>query len=263
MVEEGRPQSGFASRRALRHWLCVPRGLPLPGWVRARLREDVAAEIAARRGLRVEDATFGIVDLETSGLSFAVHRILEIGLVVQRGGRVLDRFETLIDTGLPVPPRVSALTGIRTRDLEGAPGECTALTSFAARLRHWQVDALVAHNARFDRRFLERAWKAHGFRESLPPFLCSVRLSRRWVRAPSFGLDTLVRQLSIPPRARHRALGDAEMTADLWHELLKRGKLADVHTLQALRRVGQVGRGRGRNGRGRRRRGSGRPRRSA
>ena len=99
------------------------------------------------------------------------------------------------------------------------------------------------------RRFLDRAWRAHGLRTPLPPFLCSVRLARRWVRAPRYGLDTLVRQLSIPPRPRHRALGDAEMTADLWHELLKRGKLADVHTLEALRAIGGVGRSRRRRSR--------------
>ena len=234
----------------MRAWLRVPAQLPLPSWVRARLLEGVADELEARRGLRVEDAIFGIVDLETSGPSGA-HRIIEIGLVVQRGGRVLDRFETLVDIERPIPPEISRLTGIAARDLEDAPDEAAALAAFALRLRRWNIDALVAHNASFERRFLEQAWKAHGFETPLPPFLCSVRLARRLVRAPRFGLDTLVRQLSIPPRPRHRALGDAEMTADLWHELLKRGKLADVHTLEALRAVGSVGRARRRRPRGR------------
>jgi DNA polymerase-3 subunit epsilon len=209
----------------------------------------VAEEIEARRGLRVEDAVFGIVDLETTGLSPAANRILEIGLVIQRRGSVLDRFETLVDIGEPVPAAISALTGIHSGDLRGAPEEAGALAKLAQRLRRWRVDALVAHNARFDRAFLGRAWKVHDQQVPLPPFLCSVQLARRWVRAPRFGLDTLVRQLSIPPRPRHRALGDAEMTADLWYELLKRGKLADVHTLEALRAVGEVGRSRRRRSR--------------
>ena len=232
----------------MRAWLRVPEQLRLPGWVRARLLEGVADELEARRGLRVEDAIFGIVDLETSGPSTA-QRIIEIGLVVQRGGRVLDRFESLVDIERPIPAEISRLTGISARDLADAPGEAVALAGFAECLRRWNVDALVAHNASFERRFLEQAWKSNGFETPLPPFLCSVRLARRWVRAPRFGLDTLVRQLSIPPRPRHRALGDAEMTADLWHELLKRGKLADVHTLEALRAVGGIGRVRRRRSR--------------
>ena len=87
-------------------------------------------------------------------------------------------------------------------------------------LAEHRVDALVAHNARFDRGFFARAWRAHERPETLPPFLCSVRAARRLVSAPRYGLDALVAQLAIPPRARHRALGDAEMTADLWIELV-------------------------------------------
>jgi len=221
----------------LREWLRVPRGLSLPAWVSARLGTNVACELEARRGLLLERAVFAILDLETTGLSPVHGRILEIGAVVLRGSAVLARFETLVDVGQPLPWGIVALTGIRDQLLAGAPREEQALASFAALLERHRVDAVVAHNARFDRGFIARAWRAHERPEPLPPFLCSVLAARRLVRAPRYGLDALVAQLSIQHRARHRALGDAEMTADLWIELVGRARVGGIHTLESLRGI--------------------------
>ncbi len=226
-------------RASLRRLLRVPEARPLPSWAERRLGRSPGADAAARRGTLTRRAVFGVVDLETTGLSTDSHHILEIGLVVQRGGRALRRFSTLVDVPAPIPPSIVELTGISERDLEGAPGEEPALRAFADVLRGEGVQALVAHNAPFDRRFLERAWSRHALALELPPFLCSLRLARRWIRAPRHGLDALVAQLGIAGQARHRALGDAEMTSALWTELLARARLRGVHTLEALRRVGE------------------------
>jgi DNA polymerase-3 subunit epsilon len=228
----------------LRRWLRVPEELELPDWVAQRLAPSLRSEVRARTGTPLGSTVFGVVDLETTGLSTDRHRILEIGLVVVRGRRVLRRFTTLVDVEAPVPEAILELTGISPRELEAAPGEERALLGLGAVLREAGVRALVAHNAPFDRRFLERAWRRHAPGVELPPFLCSLRLARRWVRAPRHGLDTLVAQLGIPRQARHRALGDAEMTAALWIELLGRARLRGVHTLEALLELGEPGRGR-------------------
>ncbi|MBW2281784.1 MAG: 3'-5' exonuclease [Deltaproteobacteria bacterium] len=196
----------------------------------------------ARRGTSTRRAVFGVVDLETTGLSTDDHLILEIGLVVQCGGRVVRRFSTLVDVPAPIPRSIVALTGISRRDLEGAPGEEAALRAFAEVVRSEGVQALVAHNAPFDRRFLERAWARYPLAMDLPPFLCSLRLARRWIRAPRHGLDALVAQLGIRGQARHRALGDAEMTSALWTELLARARLRGIHSLEDLRSAGEPGR---------------------
>ena len=225
----------------VRAWLRVPEGLGLPRWAEARLCSSVASELEARRGLTLERAVFGIVDLETTGLSPDHCRILEIGLVALQGARVLGTWGSLVDVGGPVPSGITALTGIDEALLEGAPCEREALAAVAAFLAEHRVDVLVAHNARFDRGFLLRAWRAHGREPELPPFLCSVRLARRFVKAPSYGLDALVAHLSIPERARHRALGDAEMTADLFIELLARARLGGVHTLEKLHELSALG----------------------
>jgi DNA polymerase-3 subunit epsilon len=226
---------------ALRAWLRVPAGLSLPGWAQTRLQGSVLAELQAREGTKLENVVFGIVDLETTGLAARRDRILEIGLVVQCGGRALDHYATLIDVEVPIPRFITRLTGIDARDTAQAPSQADALVGFARVLRQQRVDVLVAHNAPFDRAFLEWAWTRHGHTSALPPFLCSLRLARRWVRASSYGLDVLAEQLRLPVRTRHRALGDAEITASLWQELLQRGRLHGVHTLEALQGIAAVG----------------------
>lgn len=235
-----REENSHPRTENVRTWLRVPDGLGLPRWAEAGLCANVAAELEARSGVSLERAVFGIVDLETTGLSPTQCRILEIGAVALQGGRVLGTFGSLVDVGGPVPSGITALTGIDDALLEGAPCEAEALAAFAAFLAEHGVDVLVAHNARFDRSFLARAWSAHGREPALPDFLCSVRLARRFVRAPRYGLDALVLHLSIPERARHRALGDAEMTADLWIELVARARLGGVHTLEQVRKVAEV-----------------------
>ncbi len=226
----------------LREWLQIPAHLRVPGWAEPRLAETLRAELVARRGLRLDEAVFGIVDLETTGTSTAAHRILEVGLVVQRAGKVLETLDTLVDIGSAVPSGITALTGISDELLVDALDESEVLRQLGDIVQRQGVHALVAHNARFDRGFLERAWRDHGMSPDLPIFLCSVRLARLCVRAPRYGLDTLIRQLSIPLRPRHRAFGDAAMTADLWYELLGRAKLQGIHTLEALMSVAGVGR---------------------
>jgi DNA polymerase-3 subunit epsilon len=221
----------------LRDWLRIPERLAVPAWVAQRLLASVREQARARLGEPLERTVFGIVDLETTGLSADRHRILEIGLVVQKAGRTLERFSTFVDTGGSIPPAITALTGIVEAHLEGAPREEVALADLDALLRRHGVTALVAHNAPFDRRFLERAWLDG--RPALPPFLCSLRLSRRLVRAPSYGLGVLARQLSIPADTRHRALADAEITARLWWELILRARVQGIYTLEELRKLAE------------------------
>jgi DNA polymerase-3 subunit epsilon len=224
-----------ASESRLRARLRVPVGLALPAWARrlwGALRERRARDEDHARALA--DVVFGIVDLETTGLAARRDRILEIGLVVQRDGRVLERFSELIDVGMPIPPAIEALTGIRDEDLVGAPAEAEVVSRFARVLERCGVEVLIAHNARFDRGFLVRAWHAHRIEVPLPHFLCSLRVARGLVDAPRYGLAALVAALGLPPAPRHRALGDAEMTASLWSELLRRARLEGLGSLEAL-----------------------------
>src|SRR6187402_4000992 len=101
----------------------------------------------------VEHAHFVVVDLETTGLSPRTSRICEIGAQRIRALALEDAYQTLVNPGVPLPAAVTHLTGIRQRDLPGAPGVMTAVRRFVA---YAGDAALVAHNARFDVAFLDR-----------------------------------------------------------------------------------------------------------
>lgn len=217
----------------LRTALCVPPGLGVPGWA-TRLLPAPASGTSPEGERPLSRVVFGVIDLETTGLSSRWSEILEIGLVVLRHGLKTRSFETLVRPDGAIPAAITLLTGIRAVDVEGAPEEGEAFDALHAVLREERVDALVAHNARFDRSFLLAAWERQSRDPPVGSFLCTVRLARRLVRAPRYGLDVLAEELGLLPRPRHRALGDAEIAADLFGELLRRAASRGIATLEAL-----------------------------
>lgn len=185
------------------------------------------------------EASFAVVDLETTGLSPNRAAIIEIGAVRVSRLRLAERFETLVNPGRAVPSEITALTGIAQRMLVGAPSCGEALV----RLRGW-LDAapgapFVAHNARFDEGFVRRGFAKSGLAPLAAPVLCTRKLARRLLPGLSrFGLAPLTDALGIRNRAPHRALGDAEATAEALICLLERARrergLATVGELVAF-----------------------------
>jgi DNA polymerase-3 subunit epsilon len=190
--------------------------------------------------LLLEDATYVVVDLETTGLRPGQSGICEIGAVRLRGFEVEAEFETLVDPGLPIDPGASALTGLRTAQLRGAPRPAEAVRSFLA----FAGDAvLVAHNARFDLAFLDRETELLTGSRIGSAVVDTVRLARTLLagRVPSFGLGQLAWFLDTAERPCHRALPDARATAELLLALIglaqERGArtVADLSELAATR----------------------------
>ncbi|MFN3595942.1 MAG: DEDD exonuclease domain-containing protein [Rubricoccaceae bacterium] len=165
-------------------------------------------------------APFVVVDTETTGARAGEDRLIEIGAVRLVGGKVVDRFQQLIDPGRHVPHRITQLTGISTAMVYGQPG----LAETMPRLRAFLADdVLVAHNLPFDQRFLDLALDEAGLPPLQNPALCTLRLARRLLPAlASKGLSSLTRHFEISVHGRHRALGDAEATAHLLWILLGR-----------------------------------------
>ncbi len=165
-------------------------------------------------------ATFVVVDLETTGGGPGRgESIIEIGAVKVASGRIADSFQTLVDPGRRLPPFITRLTGIDDEMLAGRPTIATVLPEFA----DFCGDAvLVAHNARFDRAFLDAAWREVLGRPVTRNFLCTLRLSRRLLPAlRKRSLDSLAGHFGIPCVDRHRALGDARMTAEVLFHFLE------------------------------------------
>ena len=159
--------------------------------------------------------TVVILDFETSGISPAQgDRAIEIGAVMLRGGEVVDRFQSLMNPGVRVSGFIEAYTGITNVMVQAAPPAAEVMAAFAGFIAN---HPLVAHNATFDSRFLDAEFSRIRCRRR-QPFGCSMLAARRvYPEAPNHKLETLVRYRNLrTDGVFHRALADAEMTAQLW-----------------------------------------------
>lgn len=120
-------------------------------------------------------SSFVAFDVETTGLSPQNDRIIEFGAVKYAGGKEIDRFQSLVDPRMDVSPFITSLTGITNEELRSAPGLREILPEFMRFLGGLPV---AAHNASFDKGFLERACAQLGL-ELKNTFYDTLRLSRR------------------------------------------------------------------------------------
>ena len=183
-----------------------------------------------------------VIDFETTGMSPAQgDRATEIGAVIVEDGCVVDRYQSLINSGVRVPAFITALTGIADAMLRDAPPAAVVMREVAAFVGD---RPLVAHNAAFDSKF----WDAELGRIGLirrQDFVCSLLLSRRVLPlAPSHKLGALVDYAGLPVAGRyHRALADAQMAASLLLHIereLRQAHRVGVVSVDVLRRVQRV-----------------------
>jgi DNA polymerase-3 subunit epsilon len=182
----------------------------------------------------LDEAEFVVFDLETTGLSAERNRICEIGAVRVRALEVVDSFQSLVNPGAPLPEPIARLTGLREQELRRAPPVAAIVRRFLAFAGD---DLLVAHNARFDQRFLERQLQLlHGRRLSEPP-LCTAALARRLLegRVRRVGLASLAHFFGVGTQPCHRALPDAEATAEVLVRLIGLAQELGARRLSELR----------------------------
>ncbi len=183
--------------------------------------------------VRLEDAHFVVVDLETTGLSPRTSRICEIGAQRVRALGLEDSFETLVDPRVALPAAVVSLTGIRAEALRGAPRSDLAVRRFLA----FAGDAaIVAHNARFDLSFLDREVELLTGRRIAAPVVDTVWLARRLLgdRTRRVGLAALAHFFGVPTEPCHRALPDARATAEILVVLVGLAQERGARTLADL-----------------------------
>lgn len=145
-------------------------------------------------------------------------RAIEIGAVKIQNGQVIETFQELMDPGFPIDSFIEGYTGITNYMLKDARICEKVMHDFAEFIGD---DNLVAHNASFDKRFLDAEFDCISRRYS-GQFVCSMLLSRRlYQNAPNHQLGSLIDYKNIPSDGDfHRALYDAEMTAKLWLNML-------------------------------------------
>lgn len=163
--------------------------------------------------------TIVVLDFETSGIS-PDHgdRAIEIGAVKVRAGQIVERFQSLMNPGVRVSAFIENYTGITNQMVQEAPSASEVMQEFAGFI---DDTPLVAHNASFDRRFLNSEFDRIGQKRK-ENFGCSMLISRRvYPDAPNHKLETLVRYKNLNTDGIfHRALADAEMTAHLWTNMV-------------------------------------------
>jgi DNA polymerase-3 subunit epsilon len=194
-----------------------------------RLAED------PRERLPLGELEFTVVDTETTGGSTTHgHRLTEVAAVRVRDGRVTGRFSSLVNPERPIPPAITRLTGITNAMVAEAP----MFDAVAGPLLDFLGDSvIVAHNAPFDRAFLDAELRRAYGRRLLSPFVCTVQLARRIVPGlPSYRLDALAGHFGVRIVDRHRALGDAVATGEVFCRLLERLASHDVVDLRSARR---------------------------
>ncbi|GGA88848.1 MULTISPECIES: exonuclease domain-containing protein [Mucilaginibacter] len=173
---------------------------------------------------------YAIVDIETTGGHASANGITEIAICIHDGKKVVKRFETLVNPQREIPIYISALTGITNEMVKDAP----PFEDVAADIYHLiHGKIFVAHNVNFDFSFVRYHLAAAGY-DLQTNKLCTVRLGRKILPGlPSYSLGRLCKHLGIDNQNRHRAMGDAEATAELFTLLLNSD--TDNHIKQSLK----------------------------
>ena len=172
-----------------------------------------------------------VIDFETTGLSPAQgDRATEIAAVIVEDGRIVDRYQSLMNAGVRVPGFIEQLTGISNAMLRTAPSAQQVMNEVNEFVG---ITPLLAHNAAFDQKFWDFEMGLIK-RTRLQHFACSLLLARRLMpAAPNHKLGTLTTFAQLPQTGQaHRAMADAEMAANLTTHLAE--QLRQKHGLREL-----------------------------
>jgi len=182
--------------------------------------EELHRSFVDLRDQPLAGAEFLAVDTETNGLGGDLCELTEVGAVLVGGAELHETFDSVVRTERPLSRGIQRFTGITQAMVEAGPPPAEVLRELAALL---DGRALVAHNARFDRRVLRQAFERAGLDWPAPPVLCTVQLARRFAPlSRKRGLAELADSLGIEVEEVHRALPDALTCARVFCALFPR-----------------------------------------
>jgi DNA polymerase-3 subunit epsilon len=183
----------------------------------------------------IDDATFVVVDVETTGMSAVEDRMTEIAMMKVRNGILVDEFSTLINPLVTISNFITDLTGIDNLMVRDAPTAREIMPDVAEFLEN---SVFVAHNAAFDWGFVSHAARRERGIELENPQLCTVKLSRKILpMLASRSLGPVAEFLEVTIPQRHRASGDAYATALILIKFISYlKKKHSLHTVEELLR---------------------------
>jgi DNA polymerase-3 subunit epsilon len=181
----------------------------------------------------LREIEFVILDTETTGLRPGHHRVIELAGIRIRGGEVMGSFQSLLNPGVRLPAFIVQFTGITQEMVTTAPKAHEVFPDF---LHFIDGAILVGHNVGFDIGFLSYEARLLGYDFPIDG-LDTIPLARRFLPGlRRFKLDKVADHLKIPAINRHRALGDARVTAAIFVKLLELAQQQGIQTLGHLRR---------------------------
>lgn len=197
---------------------------------------DDSKEIVTNDKGQTLDAAYVVFDIETTGFSPVTNRIIEIGAVKVEHGEITERFSTFVNPEVPIPFEIEKLTGINDSMVMGAETIETVLPEF---LTFVKDAVLVAHNASFDVSFIQENARRQGIALDCT-YVDTVGIARTLLTGQAkYTLDAVAKTLGISLENHHRAVDDAECTAEIFVKFISMLQKDGVETLFALNELGK------------------------
>ncbi len=186
--------------------------------VEAYFVDDLANIVFGEKNENGFSQRFVVFDTETTGLNYENDRLTEIGAVEIVDGQIGEIFKTFVNPKMNISERITELTGINNEMVSNAPFEDEALRSF---LNFVDGAVLVAHNARFDYNFINKAAKRNGLK-FFPTVIDTLTLAKViYKEIPKFTLDRLAKHLKLGEFDHHRAFNDALMLSKIFVKMVE------------------------------------------
>ncbi|QXW65568.1 PHP domain-containing protein [Streptobacillus moniliformis] len=183
----------------------------------AYMVDDSAPLIVKAKDVFIEDEEFVVFDIETTGFSPINDKIIEIGAVKLKNGKVLDRFSEFVNPQTIIPKKIVELTGINDNMVKDSDIIDKVMPRF---LEFVKGTTLVAHNAKFDVGFISKKCEDLNLETDFS-YIDTLEWSKILVDdVKRFNLDTLTKRFNIKLENHHRAVDDANATAELFKKLL-------------------------------------------
>lgn len=199
--------------------------------VEAYLIDDLGNAVFSPRGQNLDD-TYVVFDIETTGLSKEKEMITEIGAVKVADGKIIDRFSTFVNPQRPISAEITKLTGITDDMVKDAPTIENVLPEF---LKFCEDTVLVAHNASFDTGFIRIAAERAGLGELHYTIVDTLELARALLpELNKHKLDIVCEHLGVTLNGHHRAVNDAEATAEVFIKFLDMLAEKKIFTLDEI-----------------------------
>ena len=199
--------------------------------VEAYLVPDKEKSVKNPRGQVLEDATYCVLDLETTGISITTEKITEVGIMKVKNGEVIDEFEMFVNPEKPIPQRVVEVTNITDDMVKDAE---TIDKVFPKILEFVGDSIIVAHNASFDVGFLKHNAKLLGY-EFNNTYIDTLPLAKDlFPDLKKYKLGKIADSLGIEVDVAHRALADVDTTVKVFNVMLKKLKDKGINTVDEI-----------------------------